>query len=99
MFSLDRKTRYTIQSADLYLKFTCVVQVEASTARIFSNPPGEFGSLVNERVSDSSWTDEGELGLPPLLLRLFPLWKVNATFWPELVQFSPLKRFELFPFP
>ncbi|KAJ1489238.1 magnesium-chelatase, subunit H [Baffinella frigidus] len=34
----------------------------ASTARIFSNPPGEFGSMVNERVSDSSWTDEGELG-------------------------------------
>jgi magnesium chelatase subunit H len=39
--------------------------VEASTARIFSNPPGEFGSLVNERVSDSSWTDEGRLPPPP----------------------------------
>jgi cobalamin biosynthesis Mg chelatase CobN len=38
--------------------------VEASTARIFSNPPGEFGSLVNERVSDSSWTDEGSVPLP-----------------------------------
>jgi len=36
--------------------------VEASTARIFSNPPGEFGSMVNERVSDGSWEDEGELG-------------------------------------
>jgi magnesium chelatase subunit H len=36
--------------------------VEASTARIFSNPPGEFGSMVNERVSDGSWESEGELG-------------------------------------
>jgi len=35
---------------------------EAATARIFSNPPGEFGSMVNERVSDGSWEDEGELG-------------------------------------
>eukprot|EP00960_Hanusia_phi_P025877 745925-Hanusia_phi.AAC.6 len=36
--------------------------VEASTARIFSNPPGEFGSLVNERVTDGSWEDERDLG-------------------------------------
>ncbi|EKX38555.1 hypothetical protein GUITHDRAFT_77048 [Guillardia theta CCMP2712] len=36
--------------------------VEASTARIFSNPPGEFGSLVNERVTDGNWEDEADLG-------------------------------------
>ena len=35
---------------------------EAATARIFSNPPGEFGSMVNERVSDGSWEDEADLG-------------------------------------
>lgn len=36
--------------------------MDASTARIFSNPPGEFGSLVNERVTDSSWEEETDLG-------------------------------------
>jgi magnesium chelatase subunit H len=25
--------------------------IDGATARIFSNPPGEFGSLVNERVT------------------------------------------------
>ena len=25
--------------------------LDGATARIFSNPPGEFGSLVNERVT------------------------------------------------
>mmetsp|Transcript_25586 Transcript_25586/g.62183 ORF Transcript_25586/g.62183 Transcript_25586/m.62183 type:complete len:495 (-) Transcript_25586:401-1885(-) len=36
--------------------------MEGATARIFSNPPGEFGSLVNERVTDSSWEEESALG-------------------------------------
>jgi magnesium chelatase subunit H len=35
---------------------------DAASARIFSNPPGEFGSLVNERVTDSSWEGGQELG-------------------------------------
>uniref|UniRef100_A0A7S0W095 CobN/magnesium chelatase domain-containing protein n=1 Tax=Hemiselmis tepida TaxID=464990 RepID=A0A7S0W095_9CRYP len=35
---------------------------DGATARIFSNPPGEFGSLVNERVTDSSWEEESALG-------------------------------------
>ena len=35
---------------------------EDSTARIFSNPAGEFGSMVNERVSDSSWESADDLG-------------------------------------
>jgi len=36
--------------------------IDGATARIFSNPPGEFGSLVNERVTDSSWEGGSDLG-------------------------------------
>lgn len=36
--------------------------VENSSARLFSNPSGEFGSLVNDRVTDSSWETGEELG-------------------------------------
>mmetsp|Transcript_1572 Transcript_1572/g.5385 ORF Transcript_1572/g.5385 Transcript_1572/m.5385 type:complete len:1547 (-) Transcript_1572:1607-6247(-) len=32
------------------------------TARIFSNPPGDYGSMVNERVGASDWESGSELG-------------------------------------
>ncbi|HEY9826610.1 MAG TPA: magnesium chelatase subunit H [Stenomitos sp.] len=36
--------------------------VDNPAARLFSNPAGEFGSLVNDRVTDSSWESGDELG-------------------------------------
>ncbi|MEO0759944.1 MAG: magnesium chelatase subunit H [Cyanobacteria bacterium J06648_16] len=36
--------------------------VENPSARLFSNPAGDFGSLVNDRVTDSSWESGAELG-------------------------------------
>jgi hypothetical protein len=31
-------------------------------ARLFSNPAGDYGSMVNERVGASNWEDGDELG-------------------------------------
>jgi magnesium chelatase subunit H len=36
--------------------------IDNPAARLFSNPAGEFGSLVNDRVTDSSWESGEELG-------------------------------------
>ena len=36
--------------------------IENPTARLFSNPSGDFGSLVNDRVVDGSWESGDELG-------------------------------------
>jgi len=36
--------------------------LEATSSRLFSNPPGDYGSMVNERVGNSSWEDTRELG-------------------------------------
>ena len=36
--------------------------IENTTARLFSNPPGDYGSMVNERVGTSGWEDSRELG-------------------------------------
>ena len=36
--------------------------VENSSARLFSNPSGDFGSLVNDRVVDGNWESGEELG-------------------------------------
>ncbi|MBE9077411.1 magnesium chelatase subunit H [Romeria aff. gracilis LEGE 07310] len=36
--------------------------VENPTARLFSNPSGDYGSLVNDRVVDSNWETAAELG-------------------------------------
>ena len=36
--------------------------VENSSARLFSNPAGDFGSLVNDRITDSNWESGDELG-------------------------------------
>jgi magnesium chelatase subunit H len=36
--------------------------VENTSARLFSNPAGDFGSLVNDRVVDGNWETGEELG-------------------------------------
>ncbi|MBF2008152.1 MAG: magnesium chelatase subunit H [Chlorogloeopsis fritschii C42_A2020_084] len=36
--------------------------VENVSARLFSNPAGDFGSLVNDRVNDGNWESGEELG-------------------------------------
>ncbi len=36
--------------------------IENASARLFSNPAGDFGSLVNDRVVDSNWESSEELG-------------------------------------
>ena len=36
--------------------------VENASARLFSNPAGDFGSLVNEQVVDGNWESGEELG-------------------------------------
>ncbi len=36
--------------------------VENASARLFSNPAGDFGSMVNERVVDGNWESGDELG-------------------------------------
>ncbi|NET00381.1 MAG: magnesium chelatase subunit H [Sphaerospermopsis sp. SIO1G1] len=36
--------------------------VENVSARLFSNPAGDFGSLVNDRVVDGNWDNGDELG-------------------------------------
>ncbi|MCP9841761.1 cobaltochelatase subunit CobN [Synechococcus sp. J7-Johnson] len=35
--------------------------IENPTARLFSNPAGDFGSLVNDRVTDANWESGDEL--------------------------------------
>ena len=44
-----------------------VIELEAQkvanpSARLFSNPAGDYGSMVNERVGASNWTSSEELG-------------------------------------
>jgi magnesium chelatase subunit H len=36
--------------------------IENASARLFSNPAGDFGSLVNDRVTDANWEAGDELG-------------------------------------
>ena len=36
--------------------------INAPAARLFSNPPGDYGSMVNERVGASDWQNGDELG-------------------------------------
>ncbi|WAL61313.1 magnesium chelatase subunit H [Thermocoleostomius sinensis] len=45
--------------------------VENGASRLFSNPSGDFGSLVNDRVVDSNWESAEELG---------DTWKGRNTF-------------------
>ena len=33
-----------------------------SSSRLFSNPAGDYGSMVNERVGSSQWESGSELG-------------------------------------
>jgi magnesium chelatase subunit H len=36
--------------------------IDNAGARLFSNPPGDYGSMVNERVGTGEWEDGRELG-------------------------------------
>jgi magnesium chelatase subunit H len=36
--------------------------VENASARLFSNPAGDFGSMVNERITDGNWESGDDLG-------------------------------------
>ncbi|MEY2834068.1 MAG: magnesium chelatase subunit, partial [Cyanobacteriota bacterium] len=50
---------------DNYIRKHCLVLeaqgVENSSARMFSNPAGDFGSLVNDQVVDSNWESSEQL--------------------------------------
>lgn len=35
---------------------------QGATARLFSNPAGDYGSMVNERVGAGNWESSEELG-------------------------------------
>ena len=53
------------ESENFIRKHALVLQakgVQNYSARLFSNPAGDFGSLVNERVVDGSWESGDELG-------------------------------------
>jgi magnesium chelatase subunit H len=36
--------------------------IDRSYSRLFSNPPGDFGSMVNEQIGSGEWEDSKELG-------------------------------------
>jgi len=36
--------------------------VERPASRLFSNPPGDYGSMVNERVGTGDWSESESLG-------------------------------------
>ena len=57
-------------------------------ARLFSNPPGDYGSMVNERVGTSEWEDGRELGDTWASRNAFSYGKGNerGTARPEVLQ-------------
>jgi cobalamin biosynthesis Mg chelatase CobN len=36
--------------------------IDRPTSRLFSNPPGDFGSMVNEQIGSGEWNKQEELG-------------------------------------
>lgn len=53
------------ESENFIRKHALILQakgVQNCAARLFSNPAGDFGSLVNDRVVDGSWDSGDELG-------------------------------------
>ncbi|MEG3872061.1 cobaltochelatase subunit CobN [Microcoleus sp. Z1_B5] len=53
------------ESENFIRKHALILQakgVQNYSARLFSNPAGDFGSLVNDRVVDGSWESGDELG-------------------------------------
>ncbi len=53
------------ESENFIRKHALILQekgVQNCAARLFSNPAGDFGSLVNDRVVDGSWESGDELG-------------------------------------
>ena len=53
--------------------------VDRPSARLFSNPAGDYGSLVNERVGNGDWENEEELG---------STWEVSVTREPSFAKRS-----------
>ncbi|MEG4074243.1 magnesium chelatase subunit H [Microcoleus sp. Pol14C2] len=54
-----------LESENFIRKHALILQgqgVQNYSARLFSNPAGDFGSLVNDRVVDGSWESGDELG-------------------------------------
>lgn len=60
--------------------------VEAASARLFSNPPGDYGSMVNERIGAGNW-DQARYELHLQLLQL----RVLLILVPSPVQFRCLR--------
>jgi len=62
--------------------------VDNAGARLFSNPPGDYGSMVNERVGTSEWEDGRELGDTWASRNSFSYGKGNerGTARPEVLQ-------------
>ena len=62
--------------------------VDNAGARLFSNPPGDYGSMVNERVGTSEWEDGRELGDTWASRNAFSYGKGNerGTARPEVLQ-------------
>jgi magnesium chelatase subunit H len=63
---LFRRAAEAEESADdNYIRKHCLVLeaqgIANASARMFSNPAGDFGSLVNDRVVDSNWESSDEL--------------------------------------
>ena len=63
---LFRRAAIAEESADdNYIRKHCLALeaqgVENASARMFSNPAGDFGSLVNDKVVDSNWESGDEL--------------------------------------
>jgi magnesium chelatase subunit H len=56
---MNRKTRILFSKHALALKSQ---GIENASARLFSNPAGDFGSLVNDQVVDGNWESGDELG-------------------------------------
>jgi len=52
-------------AADNYIRKHCMALeaqgIDNASARMFSNPAGDFGSLVNDQVVDSNWESSDEL--------------------------------------
>jgi cobalamin biosynthesis Mg chelatase CobN len=40
-------------------------------SRLFSNPPGDFGSMVNEQIGSGDWNDGKELGKKNIYIYIY----------------------------
>jgi magnesium chelatase subunit H len=63
-------------------------KIDRPTSRLFSNPAGDFGSMVNEQIGSGDWTNSSELGKTWENRNSFSYGKKNekGTPRPELLQ-------------